>query len=321
MFSNLDQAVQRLEERGEGVIVAEERPDGKMRYIVETTCYALYSSGAKLHAVNFSYISGATSRLYVDWEATATELYTTQDESNKHASMIREFIATVMNMLEKVGITRHVSWLVENRTRLDPEVGKWKPSFHIYADLWFPNNYEMMPAFVKEAMNRAKLNCHWIDFGVYQAKSLLRMIGVSSKPYHTLPPVEEDSFPMCHTASMSEIADVTTEHMQALSIEWFLKTEEDRQRTAIGAATLESRILQLLKQHGERITILVQANVDSFYGTNSVGRNCLTYPGKTHHAGGNRCIVWVKDEQLWYRCLDPEHKSKTIFLGELFASH
>ena len=126
---------------------------------------------------------------------------------------------------------------------------------------------------------------------------------------------------MCHTASMDEIANVTTEHMRALSIEWFLKTEGDRQRTTFDTATLESRILQLLKQHGERVTNLVQANVDSFYGTNSVGRNCLAYPGKTHHAGGNRCIVWVKDEQLWYRCLDPEHKSKAVLLGELFASH
>jgi hypothetical protein len=179
----------------------------------------------------------------------------------------------------------------------------------------------MMPAFVKEAMNRAKLSCHWIDFGVYQAKSLLRMIGISSKAYHTLPLAEEDSFPMCLTASMSEIEDVTTEHMQALSIEWFLKTGEDRQHTTFDTATLKSRILQLLKQHGERVTNLVQANVDSFYGTNSVGRNCLTYPGEKHHAGGNRCIVWVKDEQLWYRCLDPEHKSKFVLLGKLFAGH
>ena len=84
-----------------------------MRYIVDTTCYALYSSGAKMHAVNFSCIPSATSRLYVDWEATTTELYTAQNESKKHASMIREFIATVMNnspRFDKLGpgVYRHL---------------------------------------------------------------------------------------------------------------------------------------------------------------------------------------------------------------------
>ena len=221
MFSNLDQAVQMLEERGEGLIVAEEQLNGKMKYIVnpEEACYILYCTGAKIHAVNFSSIPSAASRLYVDWEATTKELYTAQNDSKKHANMIREFVSTVMSMLEQVGITRHVAWVVENRTRLDPEMGKWKPSFHIYADIWFPNNYEMMPVFVKEAMDRAKLECHWIDFGVYQPKSLLRMIGVSSKAYHNLPRAEEDDFLMCNTTSMSDTPDVTAEHMQALSIE------------------------------------------------------------------------------------------------------
>ena len=121
-------------------------------------------------------------------------------------------------MLEQMGITRHIAWVAENRTRFNPGLGKWKPSFHIFADLWFPNNYEMMPVFVKEAMAKAKLPCHWIDFSVYQMKSLLRMIGVSS--YHTLPRAEEDVFPMCITASMSEVPDVTPDHMKKLDMEW-----------------------------------------------------------------------------------------------------
>ena len=95
--------------------------------------------------------------------------------------MIRKFIKTVMNMLEQMGITRHIAWVVENRTRFNPELGKWKPSFHIFADLWFPNNYEMMPVFVKEAMVKAQLPCHWIDFSVYQMKSLLRNIDWSEQ--------------------------------------------------------------------------------------------------------------------------------------------
>ena len=74
--------------------------------------------------------------------------------------MIRKFIQSVMTMLEQIGVFRHVSWLVENRTRLDSRLCKWKPSFHIYADIWFPNNYEMMPVFVKQAMDRANLPNH-----------------------------------------------------------------------------------------------------------------------------------------------------------------
>ena len=45
-LSNLDQAIQILESRCEGLIVAEEQPDGKMKYTVtnETACYGLYST-------------------------------------------------------------------------------------------------------------------------------------------------------------------------------------------------------------------------------------------------------------------------------------
>ena len=316
-ISNLEQAMKVLEVRGEGLIFADEQPDGKMKYTVSTeaVCYGTYSTGAKLHAVNFSCIPSAASRLYVDWEATTKELYTDRNESKQHASKIRKFIKTVMSMLEQLGITRHVSWLIENRTRLDHELGKWKPSFHIYADLWFPNNYQMMPVFVKEAMKKAKLDCHWIDFGVYQPNSLLRMIGVSSKLDHTLALAEEDDFPMCITASLSEIPDVTAEHMKKLDMEWAPRTTEHIQSTG-DPATLKSRFLQLLSEHGERVTNLTRTSrPDSFYGDNTNGRSCLTYPGQTHHAGGNRCIVWLNEEQLFYRCLDPSHRDKTLWLG------
>ena len=139
-LSYLDGAIQILESRCEGLIVSEEPIDGKIKYTVtnETACYGLYSTGAKLHAVNFSCIRSASSRLYVDWEATRKDLYADNNVSKQHVSMIRKFIKTVMNMLEQMGITRHIAWVVENRTRFNPELGKWKPSFHIFADLWFP---------------------------------------------------------------------------------------------------------------------------------------------------------------------------------------
>ena len=322
-LSNLDQAIQILESRCEGLIVAEEQPDGKMKYTVtnETACYGLYSTGAKLHAVNFSCIRSASSRLYVDWEATRKDLYADNNVSKQHVSMIRKFIKTVMNMLEQMGITRHIAWVVENRTRFNPGLGKWKPSFHIFADLWFPNNYEMMPVFVKEAMAKAKLPCHWIDFSVYQMKSLLRMIGVSSKLYHTLPRAEEDVFPMCITASLSEMPDVTAEHMEKLDMEWMPHvTDLEHTQSAGDPAILKSRILQLLSEHGERVTSLTRASKqDSFYGDNTLGRNCLTHPEQTHRVGGNRCIVWLNNEQVFYRCLDPEHNSKTLYLGNFLT--
>ena len=155
---------------------------------MEQSCYQHYiNSGAKMHAVNFSCLPEASSRLYVDWEATSEHLYTVQDEKKVHAAKIRKFIAAVQIMLEQMGITRYVQWVVENRTRQDPDSGLFKPSFHIYADVWFPNNYELLPAFVKEALRRANVSMDWVDFGVYQQRSLLRMIGVSSKTYHPLP--------------------------------------------------------------------------------------------------------------------------------------
>jgi hypothetical protein len=318
-FSKLDEALHILATRGEGVIVAHEQADGKMKYIVSTeaACYTMYSTGAKLHAVNFSCLPEAASRLYIDWEATTKDLYTERNELKDHMKMIRKFIKTVMGMLDNIKINRHVSWRIENRTRLDPELLKWKPSFHIYADLWFSNNYEIMPVFVKEAMNRAKLNCHWIDFGVYQPKSLLRMIGVSSKPYQTLPVAEEDDFSMCITASMSEIPDVTLEHMKQLELKWIPRILEHKQ-SHDDQSGLIHRILHLLREQGERVTSLVSANTpDTFYGANSVGRNCLTHHGTTHHAGGNRCVVWLNDNRIFYRCLDPEHRGKSLCLGGL----
>ena len=136
------------------------------------------------------------------------------------AAKIRKFIAAVQIMLEQMGITRYVQWVVENRTRQDPDSGLFKPSFHIYADVWFPNNYELLPAFVREALRRANVSMAWVDFGVYQPRSLMRMIGVSSKTYHPLLRAEEDHFYMSLTASLTEIPDVTADHMQQLDIVW-----------------------------------------------------------------------------------------------------
>jgi hypothetical protein len=319
-FTKLDQAIQRLEKKGEGVLVADEQTDGKMKYMIfgtEASCYEHYTTGSRLHAVNFSCVQGAASRLYIDWEATNKSLYTEENECKKHAKMIRKLIKTVQVMLEQMGVTRYISWVVENRTRLDPDLGKWKPSFHIYADLWFPNNYEIMPAFVKEAMVKAKLSCDWIDFSVYQPRSLLRMIGVSSKSYHILPIAEEDDFCMCLTASMSETPDVTADNMKSLDIDWAPRATIEHKQSNTDQADLRARVLHLLRESGERVTSLDRAQgPDSYYGSNTVGRNCLTFPGQTHHAGGNRCVVWLKGVQLWYRCLDPDHVERVICLGD-----
>ena len=46
-FSNLDQATQMLQTRGEGILLAEEQADGKMKYTVtnETSCYGFTTPG------------------------------------------------------------------------------------------------------------------------------------------------------------------------------------------------------------------------------------------------------------------------------------
>ena len=80
-------------------------------------------------------------------------------------------------MTREMKITRHVQCVVENRTRQDETSLKFKPSFHIYLDLWFPCNFEMMREFVTEAINRSSLDIKHIDFGAYQINSLLRVIG------------------------------------------------------------------------------------------------------------------------------------------------
>jgi hypothetical protein len=321
-FSKLDDVLERLKERGEGVVVAEEHDDGKMTYLLfedGVTCYDHYTTGAILHAVNFSCIPDASSRLYVDWEATNKSLYTDNNESKKHAKMIRKFIKTAQSILvDDIGHTRFVSWVVENRTRFVEDTGMWKPSFHIYANVWFPNNYELLPAFVKETMRRANLDNNYVDFGVYKPRSLLRMAGVSSTSTHTLPTVNEDEFEMCHTASMYNVPDITREHLNKLNIEW----NESCYGAPSGAsiedqAGLKHRIMELLKTHGETVTGLVRANTkNAYYGSNTSGRNCLTHPGYKHRPGGNRCIVWLDDDgTIKYRCLDHEHKKKVLVLG------
>ena len=65
-----DTALQSLRQLGEGTLVAEEQTNGTMTYRVfrmEHSCYEHYiNSGAKMHAVNFSCLPEASSRLYVD---------------------------------------------------------------------------------------------------------------------------------------------------------------------------------------------------------------------------------------------------------------
>ena len=238
-----------------------------------------------------------------------------------------------MTMLREMGVTRHVrDWVVETRTRLIPELNMFKPSFHIYTDVWFDNNYDAMPVFVREVMRRAKIDCSWVDFGVYQPRSLLRIAGVSSKPDHPLPLVEEQHFSMCILASMGKQPDVTAKEMARLDLTWTPRsdigdTEEDSDKDsdddddAIDHQSLKQTIMRLLKEHGERITSLDETNgLNSYYGNSSVGRNCLAFPGTTHKAGGNRCVISLDQKDgktLWYRCLDPEHRHKPYKLGEI----
>ena len=322
-FVKLDQAISRLEQNAYGCLVAEEQADGKMVYLLfqtEHLCYEHYTTGAKLHAVNFSFIPNATSRLYVDWEATTKDMYTEKDESSKHEQDIRKFIKAAEWMLEQIGVNRSISWVIENRTRLDENIGKWKPSFHIYTNFWFPNNFEILPAFVRKVMDGAGLDCHWIDFGVYQPRSLLRMIGVSSKPNHRLPLAEEDDFPMCLTASVYETPDVGSAQMQELQIEWIQHQPRDHPAlSAVNQRRVQARIMELLKKHGEAVTKLTPAHaVGSFYGENTNGRNCLTYPGYQHRRNGNRCVISLEEGgKLWYKCLDPQHLEKCLCLGKI----
>ena len=222
-FFNLPEALRHLENNGNGTVVAIEQGCGSMQYAwfeTESTCFNFYeSTDQKVHAVNFSCIPSATSRLYVDWELPK-ELYTDTDESQQHAVKIRKFLGTVGEMTREMKITRHVRCVVENRTRRDEISQKFKPSFHIYLDLWFPCNFEMMSEFVTEAMKRSSLDIKHIDFGAYQINSLLRVIGCSSKTNHQLPKASERDFIMSLTASMTETADVTPEHMAQLGIKW-----------------------------------------------------------------------------------------------------
>ena len=153
-------------------------------------------------------------------------------------------------MTREMKITRHVRCVVENRTRRDETSQTFKPSFHIYLDLWFPCNFEMMKEFVSEAMNRSSLDIKHIDFGAYQINSLLRVIGCSSKTNHKLPKASERDFMMSLTGSMTEMPDVTTDHMTQLKIQWTHKTDILPQPYA-NQDKLQQRILHMLKQHGE----------------------------------------------------------------------
>ena len=318
-FSNLPEAFQHLETNGTGTLIDVEKSCGSMQYAwfeTEATCFNFYEANdQKVHAVNFSCIPSAASRLYLDWELPK-ELYTSTDESQQHAVKIRNFLGAVETMTREMKITRHVRCVVENRTRRDEVSQKFKPSFHIHLDLWFPCNFEMMREFVTEAMNRSSLDIKHIDFGAYQINSLLRVIGCSSKTNHKLPKASERDFMMSLTASMTEAPDVTPEHMAQLKIQWTHRVEILPQPCA-NQDKLQNRILHMLKQHGETITKLYPApGQNTYYGANTIGRNCLTFSGTTHHRGGNRCVVWLYEGRLFYKCLDPEHKDKIVCLDE-----
>ena len=91
---------------------------------------------------------------------------------------------------------------------------------------------------------------------------------------------------MSLTASMTEIPDVTPEHMNKLGIKW--KTAE-MDLVSFPQNVCQERILILLKQNGETITHLTQTD-RGYYGENShgqekpnapSGRACQPYQHRT----------------------------------------
>ena len=318
-FYNLDEAIDEI--HGESTLLANEITSvngSVMEYLLfpsERRAFEWVEQNrdAKLHAVNFSCKEGAVSKFFIDWESTK-ELYTETNESKKHAKMIRKLIKTIMCMLEEAEITRYVDWVVENRTRQDPQNKKWKISFHIYADIFFPNNYEILPAFVKAAMDRANLDIRWVDFGPYNRRALFRIIGSSSKNYHILPHTSEEDFYMSLIASHTQLPDVTDEAMKKLKLNWTPKPSTATICQS-GDNILQALILEELKRRGETVDILIATGNGGYYGANdNIGRQCLTYPGISHKPRGNRCVIWRSDDSVFYRCLDPEHKSKALKL-------
>ena len=106
--------------------------------------------------------------------------------------------------------------------------------------------------------------------------------------------------------------------MQQLNIAWEPRRFTEMATSTVDQTSLKVCMLQLLREHAERVVSLVKApGIDRYYGTNTHGRNCLTFPGEMHHAGGNRCMVWLTEGNIWYRCLDPDHRAKQTCLGPL----
>jgi hypothetical protein len=319
-FSELNPALKSLCGTGSGTMLAQDRDDGSKEYFLfatETASWDWYSNKAspRIHAVNFSCLSNATSRFYMDYDSPKSS-YTKQDESNKHKKRIRKFIKTVMDMLNELEISRYVEWVMENRTRFVPDKKLYKTSFHVYGSFTFPNNYEILPAFVTAAANHSGLNLDFIDFSVYQPKTLLSVIGSSSKEL-VLPQASEEDFYLSLTASMSEFPDITTEHMEKLNINWSPRVLEERLPSiwSVDAKSLKQRMLTALKAHGETIQqLLLAPGTDRYYSKSTVGRRCLTFPGETHRS--NRCVVWLHEGRLFYKCLDPEHIKNVYCLGD-----
>lgn len=316
-FSELNPALEHQSEIGTGTMLAQDREDGTKEYFVfatETAAWDWYSKKAapKIHAVNFSCLSNASSKLFMDYESPKYA-YTHKNESKQHRQKIHKFIKTVMGMLAELQINRYVEWTIENRTRLEPDKKLYKTSFHVYASLIFPNNYELLPAFVTAAAERSGLDLDFIDFGVYQPKSLLSVIGSSSKEHLVLPQASEEDFYLALTACMNNAPDVTADHMEQLQISWSPIVFEESLPSSTDQRSLQQLILETLKEHGEAIHKLVKApGTDRYYGESKSVRHCLTFPGETHRS--NRCVIWLREGQLFYRCLDPEHKNQVLRL-------
>jgi hypothetical protein len=220
-----------------------------------------------------------------------------------------------MDMLNELEISRYVEWVIENRTRFVPDKKLYKTSFHVYASFTFPNNYEILPAFVTAAANHSGLNLDFIDFSVYQPKTLLSVIGSSSKEHLILPQASEEDFYLSLTASMNELPDITSEHMEKLNINWSPRVFEESLPSSVDAKSLKRYMLIALKAHGETIHQLLPApGTDRYYSKSTVGRRCLTFPGETHRS--NRCVVWLHEGRLFYKCLDPEHIKHVYCLGD-----
>jgi hypothetical protein len=326
-FQNLNSALHQLTEMGAGTLLARDRDDGSKEYLLfptETKAWDCYNGQTtlKIHSVNFSCLHNACSKFFMDYESPRAS-YTQKNESEKHRLRLRKFIRTVDTMLSEVKVTRCVEWVLENRSRFEPESGLYKTSFHVYSSLTFPNNYEILPSFVRAAAEKSGLDISFIDFGVYQSRSLLSVIGSCSKRHVNLAQASEEDFYLSLTASMGELPDITSEHMESLDLEWkprmYDETPPVDTLARVDQIHLKDQMIQALADHGETINRLVKARGnDVYYGESSTEvRHCLTFPGNTHHS--NRCLVWLHEGAIFYRCMDPDHVDQVMCLGKFQA--